>query len=1016
MGNQPSKTAHHNKLSKPKTNTNSTGAALKTDSPISVSSRPADLSAEGRQQIRDALFSPIDDEFGSAVWAHKEDEIAEISTGRGRSLSAMSRSNSRTNSRTNSRANSKNNSRTNSRSNSLSCFGNRHGAESNMSLASPSTVDLQAAIELLQKVKKNASPEDLAALHEILENPEDEVAEPSLSRRTSVVNRTLSSLTRRQSLLQTPGVGTRNSPIEGRRRTWNSWKTPQLELEEESRWRSSPRLNSFRTTEVALVEDSHNISMARAHTPSEMDYSHLGSLRLGTLVVTNGAPPSPAASTLLLPRSAEDDNDLSATEASSSPLVMKSTRQRGHTRSMSAVLPGTFPVLIQELDGTPIPFPILPQELDGMPILCSETELNKATSPLHDQLSSLDDQIPTCLRIVNRSAEFAQSYQAEIPTSPFMALGEPRSVHQDEGFASDGTTDSTNEAARASQDTAFAGRASQTKVNDSKSSYIAFSTQAMQKSKNIPSQRPSVRTTDSGYSSGGSVRLAVRGKRNSAPSTARPQVHGSTQRYYAIDGKEVAQSTLETESSRSSSTLANSDREVLSSQPLQTRRRSLSLKPLDTSTAKSPLSESFLWSETPESATSRKSFDNTPSKTRKRFGRRRPSQSDAPIVQSCQPIPEGTIPEIPTAVRAKFERRLSDRPGIGCLTHTYPSKDHVTLEEPTTDAPITAPTEIKQLAELEPERPSTRPNGRSRSFSFFRRKSAAVKTAEEKHAESTSLGVVDLGTIASSLGTSPYNAATPGTAPKTVACDIATHPHQLDNSVPRSRSLVRMDSTSAVEFARMHSKDLAIAEREMPQQRRRSFHNMRIEAGEAKASKRRPQSSDIPPVPIINFSKLTPAPTPKSRSQSVSPAGSKGDLSSSAWSQQRNQGASHVAGDNNLPQQKPAQQDVDWDVHSKAWSQRRKSLGEGLRSNNAVAEVAHSSVSSRKMSQPPPVDMSSWGRFSGGLGYDYEGRNVGIGGSAGTRSVHSHASSKSMHFKYQYGVDLSDIPIMVQRI
>jgi hypothetical protein len=60
--------------------------------------------------------------------------------------------------------------------------------------------------------------------------------------------------------------------------------------------------------------------------------------------------------------------------------------------------------------------------------------------------------------------------------------------------------------------------------------------------------------------------------------------------------------------------------------------------------------------------------------------------------------------------------------------------------------------------------------------------------------------------------------------------------------------------------------------------------------------------------------------------------------------------------------------------------------------------------------------VASWDRFSGGLQYNYEGRGIGIGGSAGTRSLHSHASSKSMHFKASYGVDLSDVPIMVQRI
>jgi hypothetical protein len=216
-----------------------------------------------------------------------------------------------------------------------------------------------------------------------------------------------------------------------------------------------------------------------------------------------------------------------------------------------------------------------------------------------------------------------------------------------------------------------------------------------------------------------------------------------------------------------------------------------------------------------------------------------------------------------------------------------------------------------------------------------------------------------------------------------------------------------MTSIAAAEFARMHSKDLALAERDMPQQRRKSFHNLKKEAGEATASRRRPQSSDIPPVPVINFSKLTPPPTAKARSQSASPEGSKTDLSFSARSQQRRtQRASQIVGKYDSPQQMPVQQSVGWEAQTKAWSQRRQ---------NAVPEVKHSSVTSRTQSQAP-VDITSWGRFSGGLEYNYEGRGVGIGGSAGTRTLHSHASSKSMHFKHQYGVDLSDVPIMLQRI
>jgi hypothetical protein len=61
----------------------------------------------------------------------------------------------------------------------MSCFGSRHGSTtkltelhgSKISLVSNPQADLEAAIRLLQEVKKNASPEDLAALRKFLLAP-----------------------------------------------------------------------------------------------------------------------------------------------------------------------------------------------------------------------------------------------------------------------------------------------------------------------------------------------------------------------------------------------------------------------------------------------------------------------------------------------------------------------------------------------------------------------------------------------------------------------------------------------------------------------------------------------------------------------------------------------------------------------------------------------------------------------------------------------------------------------------
>jgi len=347
MGNHQSKP--QNRLSKPKTNTNSPSLPSKADSPTASTSRGADLGTPERQQIKDSLLASWDttEPSGPAGLAKEND-------GGERHPRFLARS---------VLAGSQNNSRTHSRSNSASRFGSRRGsmtkgaglAESNHSLHRSTTVDLEAAIRILQEVKRNASPEDLAALQEVLESVEEDAIpalEQNQSRNPRRTNKSSSSLTRRRSMIHKPGVATRTSPIEGRRRTWNSWRSPGLqpeeeekeagEQEQEAKWRTAyktPSPQAYRPVGDSVF-DGCGMPTARPQTPSDLDYGHIGSRRMGPLVVTNGAA-SPAASTSITdctPCTATRDDYFSATEADSDVLMIKSTTRRGHSRSQSAVL------------------------------------------------------------------------------------------------------------------------------------------------------------------------------------------------------------------------------------------------------------------------------------------------------------------------------------------------------------------------------------------------------------------------------------------------------------------------------------------------------------------------------------------------------------------------------------------------------------------------------------------------------------------------------------------------------
>lgn len=100
--------------------------------------------------------------------------------------------------------------------------------------------------------------------------------------------------------------------------------------------------------------------------------------------------------------------------------------------------------------------------------------------------------------------------------------------------------------------------------------------------------------------------------------------------------------------------------------------------------------------------------------------------------------------------------------------------------------------------------------------------------------------------------------------------------------------------------------------------------------------------------------------------------------------------------------------------------QRRPPLRRISKSHSALPDVNGSTVTSSRISRPvdkslhpKPAEINTLaGRYAGGFHYEYE-RGCGLGGSAGTRTVNSKASRKSVDVSRGYGLDLSDVPIFV---
>lgn len=801
--------------------------------------------------------------------------------------------------------------------------------------------------------------------------------EQGLSRRTSRLNGSTSSLTRRRSLVQTPGVATRISPVEGRRKTWNSWKPPVLAPEEAAKWTPSPpsRTPARPLVAVNLAQGKNMSPIAR--TPGETEYTHLGSLKLGTLSIVNGAP-SPAASAKFVKsksRAEMEEDYFSTAEGSSSPLTMKSARKRGHVKSKSAVLPATGTFYGDESIQKALPR--LP------PIATTQAKYVSA----QQEYATASNQI-TVHRVELPSHDagvYAKDYRAELPASPFKPNSGYCHIHEDEGIVADSIDPPQDQTAQALTATAFDAPTTATEAFGSTLFPITTATTDRRMQNTKGSSRPQPRTVDSGYSSGGSLR------KPNTPEEAPAHVPMPVDSHPRRPG---AQGPIAYPESHQ-----------------QNRPPSLVVP---NHSSRSSISESLVSPQTPRSVTSRTSFDSTnSSRNPRRLQRRRSSQLEAPIVQSCQPIPEGNIPDVPENIRAKFTRRLSHTPGMECLTHTFPSKDHVLTADNNASTTAAPSTVVTGLAELDSEPPTPPPHGLRKSLSRFRRKSMTGEKDMETGVDA-SFGVVDLGTIASSLGSSPYDIAMPEMSHKSSL--IPTHPHQLGGTLPRAKSMVGMGSEMAAEYARAHSRDRALVERERHQQRRKSHHNLKADVGEMHASKRRPQSStyDVPPVPTIDTAKLKAPHSAKPRLEGESAMLATSALDYRQQFPSHGKSASQIVSKHEYEAQNNSQHDASWDAHARMWSQRRKSIGEGLRDNARLNETPAVTTNSRNSLQSMGT-AAAWGRYSGGLDYNYE-HGVGVSGSAGTRQQQSHASQKSMHWRNTYGVDLTDVPIMLQRV
>lgn len=203
-------------------------------------------------------------------------------------------------------------------------------------------------------------------------------------------------------------------------------------------------------------------------------------------------------------------------------------------------------------------------------------------------------------------------------------------------------------------------------------------------------------------------------------------------------------------------------------------------------------------------------------KLRKARRASQPNPADFVTVQCIRNLGESNIPPVPVETIAKHLERLSKFP---LLEHTFPSLHHVRSNDSLcTEEPITIPVRFPSpsddlqrgdsIIRSNLDWPSSRSKKIKKSKSILHRSPTRTSKAERRTSQSeTSAVIADLGTVADSLGGSPYDIARSATASSRNAnSNDISQPRQISTSTARPRTLIGMDEEVAAEFARARSR------------------------------------------------------------------------------------------------------------------------------------------------------------------------------------------------------------------
>lgn len=696
-----------------------------------------------------------------------------------------------------------------------------------------SDLDIGAAIALLQQLKKNASPEDLIALHKALlptRSVDPEVTDSLME--TQEPEEAISPLIRRSSLLPA-GLATRISLEAIKRR-------PSRMASQEKKRRSTSQFSSRQKsgTWEQFVEGGFDSldpadkkrliragvgagagadagadagagagAGAVAPTPADFELTHIGGYQLGSLRITNGAAsPEPA---FILNRveaagnmrnsfgSATGEGFVTADEGEGvdPPPRARATRQRSQdTRSAAELRPKAL-----SFESRPVP---KSRSTVGLKVDTGRDGFNGAASPSQPQLC-------------RRASDIAHDYIAECPTSPY-AEGAALSNHVsrlstvEDNSPVDETRGGPEDALKMLTGAATPSRSRQVSTaSDSSASRVDQDERTYLQEP----RRPSIQAkTDSGYSSETSwqaqAKAHVKGAKvddvlKAATWTDQPATFASARSSFDHNATAVAITAAEarplTQAQRAE---RHRSMPVYSHPPANDSNVTIA-----TSVASSVARTEGKVAKVPKQY---KKLQKT------RSHQQQPQKLPPAAVTASQEIEAKceTVPGVPDNVSVNFSRRLTQRPGMAHLDQTFASVDETAHKDEAQDEDETRGRGRKQEAKSGADSPKTekkqgffgRLRSRSRSKSQHRssRPVSMVPTEDEPMPS-----ISDFGTVAQSLGGSPYDIATrhvktrqsyDGSRPQ-------FHPHEITSEL--SQRNICMDDETAAEYARSKSRDIA---------------------------------------------------------------------------------------------------------------------------------------------------------------------------------------------------------------